>query len=168
MISRKLNTDMRTAMRNKADEFYTMKEDIEKEIIHYKSYLKGKTVYCCCDSQESNFTVFFKEHFNDYHIKMLITSSLYENIMTVYQYDGSENKIIFSEEVEDIHDFESIKKYISISDVIITNPPFSKFRNFFNILIESGKKFLIIGNMNQILTKDIFKYVVSGDVFWGV
>lgn len=50
------NDDLRAAQKNKADEFYTSLEDIEKEMRFYKEHFKGKVIYCNCDDPyESNF-----------------------------------------------------------------------------------------------------------------
>lgn len=170
MSERQLNLDMRSAQRNKKDEFYTEYNDIEKEMIHYKNYFKDKTVYCPCDSESSNFYKFFIDKFEEYGLKKLIctgfnhvpglkdkiiikTKSLIEYIIVDYPCD------MFSDHLR--HLYEE-------SDIVCTNPPFSRFREFISLLIDFKKDFLIIGNMNSILTKDIFKYIVSGDVFWGV
>lgn len=54
------NSNLHNAKRLKNDEFYTQFEDIEKELKHYLPYLYGKTVYCNCDNETSNFVKYFK------------------------------------------------------------------------------------------------------------
>lgn len=53
------------------------------------------------------------------------------------------------------------------SDVIVTNPPFSLFREFMAWLIESGKSFLIIGNQNSIAYKEVFPLIQSNMLWLG-
>ena len=54
------NETLKSAKKNKNDEFYTQLCDIEKELSHYKEHFKGKTVLCNCDDPRvSNFFRFF-------------------------------------------------------------------------------------------------------------
>lgn len=62
---------------------------------------------------------------------------------------------------------EEIKKLRDEADVIVTNPPFSLFREFFAWVMESGKEFLFIGNMNAITDKQIFPYIMSNKAWYG-
>lgn len=53
------------------------------------------------------------------------------------------------------------------ADIVVTNPPFSLFREYIGQLMEYGKKFLIIGNMNSITCKEIFPYVQNNKMWIG-
>lgn len=167
-MKRQLNLDMRSAHRNKKDEFYTQMEDIEKEMVHYKEYFKDKTVYCPCDTEKSAFYMFFHMNFDTLGLKKLIC--------TGYSQDGPDKIII---QVKDCVSFslsnepcdlfsDRLRHFFLEADVVVTNPPFSRFRDFISLLIDLNKDFLVIGNMNSILTKDLFKHIVSGRLFWGV
>lgn len=155
------NLDMRNAHKNKKDEFYTQLIDISKEMIYYKNYFKDKVVYCPCDGKSSMFFHLFKGNFKTFELKRLICTSIegemYDSLND--EWTTVDNGDMFSDEM---------REYYNAADVIITNPPFSQFREFITLLIELKKDFIILGNMNSILTKDIFKYIVSGDIFWGV
>jgi Adenine-specific methyltransferase EcoRI len=60
----------------KKDEFYTQLSDIEKELRNYKTFFKGKTIYCNCDDPyESNFFKYFAANFKSLGLKKLITTS---------------------------------------------------------------------------------------------
>lgn len=61
---------------------------------------------------------------------------------------------------------EEVIKLRDEADFIITNPPFSQFRDFFQWLIDSKKKFLCICNKNILSAKDVFPYVMKNKV-WG-
>lgn len=54
---------------------------------------------------------------------------------------------------------EECINYLKESDIIVTNPPFSKFSEMFSLLVEHKKKYLIIGNQNALLYKEIFPYI---------
>jgi hypothetical protein len=62
---------------------------------------------------------------------------------------------------------EEVKKLRDESDIIITNPPFSLFREFVDWIIQSGKKFLIIGNQNAISYKEIFPLLRDNKMWTG-
>lgn len=66
-------------------------------------------------------------------------------------------------------DFRSaeVKKLRDEADIIITNPPFSLFREFFSWLVESKKQFLIIGNINCVSYKDVFLQIKNNKVWLG-
>ena len=66
-------------------------------------------------------------------------------------------------------DFRSdeVKKLRDEADIIITNPPFSLFREFVAWIIEANKQFLIIGNMNAITYKEIFPYLKENKMWLG-
>ena len=53
------------------------------------------------------------------------------------------------------------------ADIIITNPPFSLFREFISWIMEAGKQFLIIGNMNAITYKEVFPLLRDNKVWLG-
>lgn len=127
------NKNMNAAKKAKNDEFFTRIEDIEKEVKNYWPELKDKVVYCPCDDYRwSNFTKYFKREFKNIGLKKLICTN-YDigDGAWKYTYDGNSETI---EQLKGNGDFES-KECTDIknneADIIITNPPFSKFRTFF-------------------------------------
>ena len=66
-------------------------------------------------------------------------------------------------------DFRSdeVRKLRDESDIIITNPPFSLFREFVQWIMEGNKKFLIIGNINCIAYKEIFPLLMNNVIWLG-
>ena len=135
----------------KDDEFYTLYEDIEKELVHYKDYLAGKSVYCCCDNPEvSNFWKYLHEHFSEYKLKSL-TCTFYSNCDRVYmkQYMGGADEDIKAGVVTWLYgdgDFRSdeCKHIMSVNDVIITNGPFSLNRQLYRQILDLGKDFILV------------------------
>lgn len=168
------NTDLENAKRNKKDEFYTSLEDIEKEMVYYRDYFFGKTIFMNCDDPAwSNFWIYFEMNFDFLGIKKLIS--------THYVYDDSEEAyaLIFEQQSTtnkpkvtkialkgdgDFRSEESVS-YLEEADIVITNPPFSLWREYVAQLIEYDKKFIIIGNTNAITYKEIFP-LLKEDKIW--
>lgn len=156
------------ARSNKNDEFYTRYIDIENEIQHYKDFLKDKIIYCNCDDfYISNFFKYFYDNFQDLKLKKLITTS--------YNKEGKGNYSEFDGETlktgelttEGSFDSEESLQYLQQADVIITNPPFSLFRKYIQLLFDNNKKFLIIGNVNAAGYKEIFPYIINNQLWFG-
>jgi hypothetical protein len=66
-------------------------------------------------------------------------------------------------------DFDSIevKELRDQADIIITNPPFSLFRDFIEWIVSSNKQFLIIGNINAITYKEVFPLIKDNKIWLG-
>lgn len=173
----KKNTNLRIANKAKKDEFYTQLPDIEKELMHYKEHFKWKTVFCNCDDPRvSNFFHYFAYNFEQLWLKRLITTC-YKNqnpdlfsmnesekaVYLIYDWDKNWNKVPDPEEIW-IHnlkwdwDFRSDEciALLKQSDIVVTNPPFSLFREYLAQLVKYEKKFLILWNMNAITYKEVF------------
>lgn len=157
------NTNLTNAKKAKNDEFYTLLKEVEKEVSQYD--LKGKVIYCNCDDYRySNFVKYFKDNFEKLEIKKLIATNydMGEGAF-VYEYDGV-NELV--QELNENGDFRSDEciAYLQESDVVVTNPPFSLFREYIKQLMDYGKKFLVIGNKNAVTYKDIFPYIKDGKI----
>lgn len=176
------------AKRNKNDEFYTRLEDIEKELGHYKDYFKDKTILCNCDDPRiSNFFKYFALNFNNYGIKKII-STCYKNqdvdLFTqnecekaVYiEYTGNPDdptstdfSTIEVKQLKGDGDFRSQEciELLKQADIIVTNPPFSLFREYVAQLIKYDKKFIIVGHQNAISYKEIFALIKENRIWLG-
>jgi len=163
------NKNLNEAKKAKNDEFYTMLRDIEKELKHYRKHLKNKVVFCNCDNpEESNFWRYFKMNFDFLGLNKLI-STHYKDDKSTYklEYDG-EN--IIKTNLKQNGDFRSPEtiEILKESDVVITNPPFSLFREYVAQLIEYDKDFLIIGSLNATKYKEIFPLIKKEKMWMGV
>lgn len=165
------NISLTKAKTNKNDEFYTQLCDIEKELELYKEDFKNKVILCNCDEPNvSNFFYYFFNNFERLGIKKLITTCYKNNIeeIAVYsEYVGEEN--IEIKRLKGNGDFRSEEciEFLKESDIIITNPPFSLFREYVSQLIEYNKKFILIGNINALTYKDIFTLVKEDKIWLG-
>ncbi len=183
------NKFLTKAKKSKNDEFYTILSDIEREAKHYKSHFKNKVVYCNCDDPRvSNFFHYFSYNFEKLGLKKLITTcyknqnrdlfSRHDSEKAIYlEYKGDKNKnnVPDPEEIGinqlkgdgDFRSQESIELFKQ-SDIVVTNPPFSLFREFVEQLNKYDKKFLIIGTWNAITYKEIFKLIMENKLWIGV
>ena len=160
------NENLNKAKAAKNDEFYTRLEDIEKELKHYTEHFKGKVVYCNCDdANRSNFFKYFSTNFQKLGLKKLITSGLKENGTGVIAIQTGDDIDIY----DGNGDFRSNEciEFLKEADIVVTNPPFSCFRQYVAQLMQYGKKFLIIGNKNAITYKEIFPYIKNNELWLG-
>jgi len=172
--SKASNGNLHKAKQAKNDEFYTQLSDIEKELMHYKPHFKDKIVYCNCDDPEwSNFWKYFHLNFAHLGLKKLI-ATFYHIGTSVYKMEytgGNDNDISAGTKtpLKGNGDFRSEEcvEILKESDIVVTNPPFSLFREYVDQLMEYEKKFLIIGNMNSVTCKNIFPLVMSNKVWYG-
>lgn len=162
------NAALNRAKREKNDEFYTQKKDIEKELIHYHSYLKDKIVYCNCDDyRKSKFVEYFMENFEKIGLKKLISTGFSKDGQGTYsEYDGRVFKTGFLSGNGDALG-EECTEILKQADVVVTNPPFSLLRKYIPHLMKYGKKFIIIGNGNALTYKEIFPYIKNNELWVG-
>lgn len=178
-----------SAKKSKNDEFYTQLSDIERELKHYKKHFKNKVVFCNCDDPRvSNFFHYFSFNFEKLGLKKLIATCYKNQDMDLFSQNNSEQAIYLEytgdkngnnipdiKEIEkkflkgdgDFRSNESIE-LLKQADIVVTNPPFSLFREYVSQLIEYDKQFLIIGNINAISYKEIFKIIKENKAWLGV
>ncbi len=190
MIAEKtLNQTLHVAKFAKKDEFYTQLSDIESELKYYETHFKGKVVFCNCDDpRNSNFFNYFAHNFEKLGLKKLLTTC-YKNqerdlfgqdesenaVFLEYTGDKNGNKIADAEEIGltplkgdgDFRSKESID-LLKQADIVVTNPPFSLFREYVEQLVKYKKKFLLIGNINAITYKEIFKLIKENKAWLGI
>ncbi len=182
------NRDFRDARQAKKDEFYTQLSDIEKELVHYSAHFRGKVVYLNCDDPRvSNFFQYFATNFEKLGLKKLIATcymssdpnrfSSGESANAVWlEYTGPKSRdgaldvdAIGVRPLEGDGDFRSEEcvALLRQADVVVTNPPFSLFREYVAQLFEYEKKFIILGNMNALTYKEIFPLFQRNKLWYG-
>ena len=186
MPSRASNSNLRKANKAKNDEFYTQLSDIENELKHYREHFKGKTILCNCDDPRvSNFFHYFSYNFEFLGLKKLIATCYKNKSMDLFSQNDSEQAIYLEYEgdkdgnrvpsIDEIGvknlkgdgDFRSPEciELLKQADIVVTNPPFSLFREYVAQLVEYDKKFVIVGHQNAITYKEIFK-LIKEDNIW--
>lgn len=183
-----LNKNLHSAKKGKNDEFYTQLEDIERELKHYKEHFKDKVVYCNCDDPRvSNFFHYFSYNFEKLGLKKLITTCYKSQNRDLFsdnqsekaiwlEYTGDKNgdKVPNPEEIGvhelkgdgDFRSAESIE-LLKQADIVVTNPPFSLFREYVAQLVEYDKKFVIVGHQNALTYKETFKLIKDNTMWLG-
>ncbi len=181
------NRLLQKARKSKKDEFYTQLIDIERELKYYKEHFRGKVVYCNTDDPiHSNFYKYFAFNFKELGLKKLIASCYKEQKFDLfnqgglgkgyyYEYTGSKREnpvpdlsdVVYFEGDGDFRSRESVE-LLKKSDVVVTNPPFSLFREYIAQLINYDKKFLLIANINALTYKEIFKLIKENKLWLGI
>lgn len=182
------NKNLHEAKTNKNDEFYTQLTDIEKELIHYKEHFKNKTILCNCDDPRvSNFFHYFSYSFETLGLKKLITTCYKNQTMDLFSQNKSEKAIyliyegakqngrvpeltdIGIKELQGDGDFRSQEciELLKEADIVVTNPPFSLFREYVEQLVKYNKKFIIIGSQNALTYKETFKLIKENKLWLG-
>lgn len=182
------NKQLTQAKKAKKDEFYTQLEDIEAELKHYKKHFEGKTVLCNCDDPRmSHFFYYFVLNFHLLGLKKLITTCYKSQDPDLPSENTTQHAVYLVYEGEDIGmppnpniaglvhplkgdgDFRSEEciEFLKEADIVVTNPPFSLFREYVAQLIEYKKEFIIIGNINAVTYKEIFPFIQSDQIWLG-
>ena len=183
------NAALTAAKRAKKDEFYTQRVDIENELRHYKAHFKDKVVLCNCDDpRESEFFKYFVENFEALGLKRLIATcyksqdvDLFSQgdceraICQIYDGDKNGNMTLDDDEVcvrylEGDGDFRSAEciGILKQADIVVTNPPFSLFREYVSQLVKYDKKYLILGNKNALTYAELFPLIKENRLWIGV
>lgn len=168
------NANLHKAKNAKNDEFYTQLTDVEKELMHYKEHFKDKVVFCNCDDPTwSAFWKYFHLNFDHLGLKKLV-STHYDRTEPTYkmEYEGGDDENIeagVKTPLEGNGDFRNAEciELLKESDIVVTNPPFSLFREYVVQLMEYEKKFLILSNMNAITYKEFFPLLKNNAIWVG-
>ena len=187
------NNHLNNAKRDRQDEFYTPMHYIEDELEYYKELFKDKVIYCNCDNpRKSNFFKYFLKNFNKFGIKRLI-STYYEAAPNIFEmmtmtkiekaYMTEINRVDDIIDLDHLLQFEENKQtqlkgtgdfssrecreILNICDIVVTNPPFSLFGEFIDVLIDANKDFIVIGNTNAITYRNVFKYIIENKMTTG-
>ncbi len=179
---------LRKADSERNDEYYTQISDIEKELFHYKDFFENKTILCNCDDPRvSNFFRFFALNFNNFKLKRLITTCYKNQDADLFSqhncekavwidYRGNPNDSTSTDfstiEIKQLNgdgDFRSQEciEILKQADIVVTNPPFSLFREYLGQLMKYEKNFLIIGNVNAITYKEVFPLIRDNKLWLG-
>lgn len=172
------NASLNKANRARQDEFYTQIADIERELRHYTEHFRGKTIFCNCDDpEESNFWKYFALNFYQLGLKKLI-STHYEESKPSYKLEivagetaQGQMKIpdVIKTPLRQNGDFRSPEcvEILQEADIVITNPPFSLFKEYIAQLMEYEKKFIVIGSKNAITYKEVFRLLQENKMWLG-
>ena len=158
------NTNLHSAKRAKNDEFYTRIQDVEAELQHYPNAFRGKAVYLNCDDERSAFWKYFSRHFTTLGLKELVATKYPEGLLFRLKSAGGAVEVV---ELDGDGDFRSDEcvELLKQSDIVVTNPPFSLFREYVAQLVEHGKQFVVMANKNAITYKEVWP-LIQGNELW--
>ena len=160
-----MNQNLQAAKATKNDEFYTLYEDIEAELKHYTGVLKGKVIYCNCDTLRiSNFIRYFIDQFEELGIKRLIATGYNPSGHGFYLGMVAERIIIRTLKGDGAFASDECVALLKKADIVISNPPFSLFPEYINLLLKYRKDFLIVGNRNAVTYKSVFPLIKSNKI----
>lgn len=176
-------------------QFDDIQNEMNAYVEYNPNVFRGKTILLPCNDPEwSNFTTFFDKKFKDFGIKKVISISIAPTCMkntswnptdyekTSPQYDelksATRGKVFWKTDhstglkwdyLDGDGNFQSevVKALRDEADLIITNPPFSLFREFMAWIMEANKKFAVIGNQNAITYKEIFPLIKANKCWLG-
>lgn len=172
-----LNSNLQLARKEKFDEFYTERKDIEKEVFSYsKECFYKKRVYLNADSENSEFWKFFMDNFNELGLLSLVATHYTEGKRISTKLSRLCGPLV--EVKKDVifcnGDFRSpsCRSLLEQVDVVVTNPPFSLFREYIDVLFEAKKinpklEFLVLGNINATGYKNVFEKIKNKELFLG-
>ena len=187
---------MQKAQKVQNDEFYTRYEDVEKEISMYdKDIWKNKVVFCNCDDavdekngktnekRTSAFALFFINNFKKLELKKLICThyagkvDLFnagsKGLVFLITYEmGNDGALKIEKQspkgyTGSFDDPLSLKILNEEADIVCTNPPFSRAADYWKVVIESGKKFLIISNVTNVKNQPYITFLIENKVWAG-
>ncbi|RLI59436.1 MAG: modification methylase [Candidatus Asgardarchaeum californiense] len=178
------NKNLHAAKRIKNDEFYTKIEDVEDELKHYKEHLKGKGIGCDCDDpSKSAFVKHLALKFDDYELEHVISTHYGPSQLSFMEPHQPSYMLKIIEEIKSVDELDKLERIplkeggdfrseecirlLKKMDIVVTNPPFSLFREYIARLIKYGKKFLIIGSMNAITYKEVFPLIKNNQIWLG-
>lgn len=157
---------LKRAFKEKNDEFYTYYEDVEAEMKHYN--FEGLEVYCNCDDyRKSNIVKWFKDNFEKLNLRGLRATN-YSEVGEAYHYyfDGNRESVNALKS-DGSYDSEECLEFLDSCDVVVTNPPFSKFKEYVPYLMQHEKKFIILGSINAVSYQFFFPYLQQHKVWLG-
>lgn len=165
-----LNENLQLAKSAKNDEFYTRLEDIAKEVQNYAGQFEGKIVYCNCDNPRSSmFWQYFHTNFEALKLKKLIATYYDTQGSEMWSYEGGDDTNMQAATITPLNGSGSFASDeclppLKECDIVVTNPPFSLFRDYVQYLKAVGVLFLIIGSQNAMTYKDMFSWIKKDEI----
>lgn len=163
----------------KKDEFYTQYDTIEKEMKYHFDAFRNKTIMCNCDDPvKSNFSKYFLKNFNQLHLKRLIVTGMALEptqrgmLLDISRVPKQLSPGFFQRNVKQLvgngdYASQEVINYMKQVDIVVTNPPFSLFRLYFDQLMHYKKKFLVITNLNTLKYRNVVPFIIENQVWLG-
>lgn len=164
------NEHLQRAMKAKNDEFYTLYEDVRESLEPMMKLLEGKNVLLPCDDETSEFYRFFQYQMQSGKHKPKQVWATHYTHSEEQSYAMPAMGYYLCKQggtlLKDNGDFfsDEIQALVDKSDVIITNPPFSREAELIKLLLDKGKDFILIGTENLLTHRLLFPFVKDGRI----
>ena len=169
--STKNNSSLTKARAIKNNEYYIPYSAVEDELIYYMDYFKDATIYCPVDKlnaeQENAFEKFFVENMKFLGIKKLICTYYNPNQNGVANIYTENSSITITLHSDGSFNTKECKNYMHMADIVVANPSGSTARQFISQIMDFDKKFIIVGDVNMVPYKDVFKYFMFKKMWCG-
>ncbi len=162
---------LKQAKRVKYDEFYTQYTDVDTTLTKYKEYFTHKIVYCNCDNPiTSAFWKYFHINFSALGIKKLIATYYTQETAYKCEYTGGcddDIKVYSKIPLQNNGDFRDTEcvEILKSADIVVTNPPFSLFREFIRLVYNNSKKFIVVSPLTALSYLVVFPYIKANEFF---
>ena len=151
----------------KNDAFFTQLADIEAELNFYRNHFRNRMVYCNCDNPaHSQFLQYFRQNFDILGLKGIAATHYDVGSITQASLWDAGGHRTWPVSNGDFRSAECMK-ILHDADIVVTNPPFSLWREFIAALTACRKKFLIVGPLNSITYKEVFPLIQANKLWLG-
>ena len=165
------NMALGAARKRKNDEFYTRYEDVEREVSRYIPQFFYRSVYCPCDDENSAFFQYFQDHFAEFRLQELWCTYYVpdDRGKFIHMYLHFGRMVVEKGLLHGDGDFRGGECQVILNqcDIVVTNPPFSLFSDFLQMLFDGDKRFLVIGDRNASTKDFLFRKLLAGKVSFG-
>ena len=154
--------NLNAAKKAKNDEFYTRREDIADEMARHD--FAGKVVYCNCDAEGSEFPKFFLDNFQRLGLRRVIATGIDPATGEGRHFD-TKYGAAWSRTPNGA--YRENARFLEEADIVATNPPFSMFRDYVQMLLDWGGEFCVLGSRYALTTKMMWDAAQAGLVWNG-
>lgn len=160
------NKNLLKSYKKKNDEYYTPYNIVVKKLEIYKDYFKDKIIYLPCDDYRySNYFKYFQRNYKELKYKKIIANhytSYGKPVKAIFNGDH-----LFLKNLSGDGDFlsDECKQIALNSDIVVTNPPFSKIRAYYNFLMGNNINFILMAPLNIASYYPLVKDVKDKKVF---
>lgn len=158
---------LQRAKRAKNDDFRTRLVDVEAELAHYPEAFRGRSVLLPCDDLESAFWDYFDANFDRLGLTSLTAVQYAPQTQTTVKVKTSDGVTRTRLNANGSFRSDEVQSLIAAADIVVTNPPFSAFREFVTNLVEHDRKFLILGGMNSVTNNGVWSLIRDGRMWLG-
>lgn len=158
-----MNKNLKKPTYDNRDEYYTTAETAYRMLDEIPdSEFYGKVVYCNCDGPESEIYKLLKSRYKQYKLKKLVATKYCEGgrgLKTEYDGNAEKQQLL---DGDGSYCSPECEELLRSSDIVATNPPFSKLSHFLSYVQSHRADFIVIVNMLAMAYKANLQLTLSG------